>query len=149
MAAGLRVGVPARAVGLSDQARLAIRSMGLLTLKPLLYAFNVDEADLTLGRPAALEAAEATLRSSTRAERQTAGAASDLPAEISDLPAEIEPFALVSAQLESDLAELGDAERAEYLEGLGVGAAACPLSHTLLPTMVLKLLGTTQPSPKP
>ena len=116
--------------------------MGLLTLKPLLYAFNVDEADLTLGRQAALQAAEATLRSSTRAERQTAGAASDLPAEI-------EPFALVSAQLESDLAELGDAERAEYLEGLGVGAAACPLSHTLLPTMVLKLLGTTQPSPKP
>ena len=50
--------------------------MGLLTLKPLLYAFNVDEADLTLGRQAALEAAEATLRSSTRAERQTAGAAS-------------------------------------------------------------------------
>ena len=49
----------------------------------------------------------------------------------------------MSAQLESDLAELGDAERAEYLEGLGVGAAACPLSHTLLPTMVLELLGTT------
>ena len=55
----------------------------------------------------------------------------------------------MSAQLESELAELGGAERAEYLEGLGVGAAACPLSHTLLPTMVLKLLGTTQPSPKP
>ena len=150
MAAGLRVGVPARAVGLSDQARLAIKSMGLLTLKPLMYAFNVDEADLTLGRQAALEAAEATLRSSTRAERQAAGAASDLPgvisdlpAEISDLPGEIEPFALVSAQLESDLAELGDAERAEYLEGLGMGAAACALSHTLLPTMVLSLLGTT------
>ena len=40
VAAGLREGVPARALGLADHARRAIRSMGLLTLKPLMYALN-------------------------------------------------------------------------------------------------------------
>jgi ribosome-binding ATPase YchF (GTP1/OBG family) len=30
--------------------------MGLLTLKPVMYAFNVDEADFALGRQAALTA---------------------------------------------------------------------------------------------
>ena len=33
-----------------DAERAAIHGMGLLTLKPVLYAFNVDEVDFTLGR---------------------------------------------------------------------------------------------------
>ena len=134
VAVGLRAGIPARAVGLSGEGCLAIKSMGLLTLKPVMYAFNVDEADFTLGRQAALKAAEAALRSSTSAERQGTGVPSELAAEL-------DPFGLVSAQLESDLAALGDEEQAEYLEDLGLEAGPCPLSHTVLPSMVLELLG--------
>ena len=134
VAVGLRAGIPARAVGLSGEGCLAIKSMGLLTLKPVMYAFNVDEADFTLGRQAALKAAETALRSSTSAERQGTGVPSELAAEL-------DPFGLVSAQLESDLAALGDEEQAEYLEDLGLEAGPCPLSHTVLPSMVLELLG--------
>ena len=43
VAASLRLGAPARSVGLSSAALKAIKAMGLLTLKPTLYAFNVDE----------------------------------------------------------------------------------------------------------
>ena len=46
--------------------------MGLLTLKPVMYAFNVGEAEFTLGRQAALKAAEEALRSSARSGRQAA-----------------------------------------------------------------------------
>lgn len=143
VAAGLRAGIPARAVGLCGQGCLAVKSMGLLTLKPLMYAFNVDEADFALGRQAAREAAEAALRSSTRAERQAtaAGNTGVTPNLATDLAAELDAFSLVSAQLESDLAALGSDEQAEYLEDLGLEAGPCPLSHTVLPSMVLKLLG--------
>ena len=89
----LQRGEPARAAGLSEGARLSIKSMGtpgwgsnnhqqsavagalpqlsqsrgpcvgtgLLTLKPVLYAFNVDEADYTLDQQAARAAAAAVL----------------------------------------------------------------------------------------
>jgi len=56
--AGLRKGIPARAIGLSEDEVFSIKSMGLLTLKPVLYAFNVDEVDFTLGRSEALASAE-------------------------------------------------------------------------------------------
>ena len=36
-----------------DGAAFAIKGMGLLTLKPVLYAFNVDEVDFTLDYAAA------------------------------------------------------------------------------------------------
>jgi ribosome-binding ATPase len=42
----LRKGIPARAVdGLSAMQLSSIKSMGLLTLKPVIYAFNVDAVD--------------------------------------------------------------------------------------------------------
>lgn len=49
----LQRGEPARTVGLSADAARAIKSLSLLTLKPVLYAFNVDEVDFTLDRDAA------------------------------------------------------------------------------------------------
>ena len=41
--AALEAGTPGRAAGLSKESTFAIKGMGLLTLKPVLYAFNVDE----------------------------------------------------------------------------------------------------------
>jgi len=50
--------IPARSIGLSDDEQFAIKSMGLLTLKPVIYAFNVDDVDFTLNREEALANAE-------------------------------------------------------------------------------------------
>lgn len=46
----LEAGRPARNLGLNRDEQLAINSMGLLTLKPVIYAINVDEVDFTMGR---------------------------------------------------------------------------------------------------
>ncbi|BDZ57050.1 hypothetical protein GCM10025872_07070 [Barrientosiimonas endolithica] len=69
-----------------------IRELGLLTAKPFLYVFNVDEDQLT---------DEA------------------FQAEMSKLVAPAEAIFL-NAKLESDLAELSDEEAAELLESVGV-----------------------------
>ena len=56
--AALERGQPARALGYTIQERAAIQGMGLLTLKPVMYALNVDEVDFTLGRAQAVERIE-------------------------------------------------------------------------------------------
>ena len=48
---GLKEGFPARSIGLSPEEALTIKSMGLLTLKPVVYAFNVDEVDFIYSIP--------------------------------------------------------------------------------------------------
>merc|ERR1711862_632561 len=45
IAEGFEKGIPARALCLTEEAKFSIKSMGLLTLKPICYAFNVDEVD--------------------------------------------------------------------------------------------------------
>lgn len=44
-------GVPARRVPLDDQEERVVRSLGLLTQKPVLYIANVDEHELEIGSP--------------------------------------------------------------------------------------------------
>lgn len=46
IAEALDQGRAARGVPLSDEERLAVRGLQLLTMKPLIYAINVAEADL-------------------------------------------------------------------------------------------------------
>eukprot|EP00804_Cyclotella_cryptica_P020580 CCRYP_003424-RA/>CCRYP_003424-RA protein AED:0.28 eAED:0.28 QI:0/-1/0/1/-1/1/1/0/264 len=46
----LENGLPAKSIGLSSEEMRLIKSMGLLTLKPVIYAFNVDEVDFALDR---------------------------------------------------------------------------------------------------
>src|SRR5271168_843112 len=45
----LRAGKPARSVGFPDAAKPLIRSLQLLTAKPVLYVYNVDEAAAASG----------------------------------------------------------------------------------------------------
>ncbi|MBI5404717.1 MAG: redox-regulated ATPase YchF [Candidatus Kerfeldbacteria bacterium] len=45
--AALEQGQPARMVDLSDDERLAIRDLNLLTAKPILYVLNIDESQLS------------------------------------------------------------------------------------------------------
>ena len=93
----LSAGRPARHVAVSPDQRAQFRALHLLTAKPMLYVANVDEA-------AAAEGNNHSARLAARAAELDAG------------------FVVVSAAIEAELAQLGDpAEKAEYLESLGLG----------------------------
>jgi len=95
IAAVLDAGGAARTVPLSEDEQPMVQPLGLLTAKPIIYAANVAEDDLAGGN--AFAAAVAAL-----AEREGA------------------ETVRVSAQVEAELIELGEDERRDYLEGLGV-----------------------------
>lgn len=91
----LNEGQPARSVELTEDEELAIKALGLMTRKPVIFATNVSEGDLATGNAfvekvrvvAAQEAAQVVV---------------------------------ISAQVEAELVELPDEDRAEFLESLGV-----------------------------
>ena len=93
--AELDAGRPARAAALDEEAAAAIRDLNLLTRKPVLYVANVDEAGLR---------AETPLLARVRAHAAAEGA----------------EVAVVSAQLEAEIGELPDADKAEFLAELGL-----------------------------
>ena len=87
--------------GLSPDERLLLKPLSLLTGKPVLYAANVTEAELTGKEGAHLRALRAAVGESHE-------------------PADVVPF---SAKIESELAELGPEDRREMLESLGIESA--------------------------
>jgi GTP-binding protein YchF len=93
--AELEQGGPARSVSLSTEEAALVTPLGLLTAKPIIYAANVAENDLAAGNAYARAVDELAARE---------GAAS----------------VRISAQVEAELIELGEEERAEFLNGLGV-----------------------------
>jgi GTP-binding protein YchF len=94
----LDAGRGAREAGESDEAIVALRRLGLLTAKPILYAANVSEDDLAAGGGPHIAALRAAVQSHHE-------------------EAEIVPF---SARIEAELAELTGAERQEYLASAGI-----------------------------
>ena len=118
--------LPARSVGLSPEDEKSIRSMGLLTLKPILYVFNVDEADYLLDRSQITDSVIPQIM--TKVEYN-----------IDDT----DPWTLVSAKLEGEVSQLNEKEQKDYLESLGVDdtcSILTSLSHNTLPTMIMRLL---------
>ena len=91
----LDAGGAARSVSLTDEEQALVQPLGLLTAKPIIYAANVAEDDLAAGNPFAAAVASLAGREGAETVR-------------------------VSAQVEAELIELGDDERRDYLEGLGV-----------------------------
>ena len=91
----LNEGQPARLVDLSEEEEAIIKPLGLLTRKPVIFAANVSEDDLATGN-AWVEQVQAI---ATQEQAQVV---------------------IVSAQVESELVELPDADRADFLESLGV-----------------------------
>ncbi|MBE9156237.1 redox-regulated ATPase YchF [Nodosilinea sp. LEGE 06152] len=91
----LNEGKTARQVELDDEAEAIIKPLGLLTRKPVIYATNVSEDDLASGN--------------TWVEQVRAVAA-----------AEDAQVVVISAQVESELVDLNDEERKDFLESLGV-----------------------------
>ena len=86
---------PARFAELDDEEEKAIKSLGLLSRKKMIYAANVADADLATGNE--------------MVEKLKVLAAS-----------EGAKVVVVSAQVEAELVELDDAERADFLDSLGV-----------------------------
>ncbi|QLI81418.1 redox-regulated ATPase YchF [Chitinibacter fontanus] len=89
----LNDGKPARSAGLSDEEKLAIKSLCLLTIKPAMYVANV---------------AEDGFENNPLLDKVTAHA-----------NAEGAPVVAVCAAIESEIAELDDADKAEFLESIG------------------------------
>jgi GTP-binding protein YchF len=93
---------PARKAVLNEDEENAIRSFGLLTRKKMIYAANVQDTDLAGGNE---------MVNRLRELAKTEGA----------------KLVVVSAQVESELIDLDDKERAEFLESLGVSLNDCGL----------------------
>lgn len=91
----LEQGGAARSVALSEEEAAMVKPLGLLTAKPIIYATNVSEDDLASGNRFCEEVVALAANEGAETVR-------------------------ISAQVEAELIELGDEERADYLEGLGV-----------------------------
>ncbi|MGD9868837.1 MAG: redox-regulated ATPase YchF [Hyphomicrobiales bacterium] len=93
--AALREGKPARTIPVAGEDLKAFRGLNLLTSKPVLYVCNVDEASAAKGNAFSREVEE-------RAKAEGAQAV------------------VISARIESELAQLSPDERTEYLAELGL-----------------------------
>jgi hypothetical protein len=107
LVATLDQGQPARVVEASDDEARIMRSYNLLTSKPVVYLANVAEDDLPEGDNAHVRALRQAVQESGE-------------------HAEVIP---ISSKIESELAELPDEERQEFLSSLGL---AEPGLHTLI-----------------
>ncbi|MFB2893922.1 redox-regulated ATPase YchF [Aerosakkonemataceae cyanobacterium BLCC-F50] len=91
----LNAGKPARQASLTDEEKQAIKGLGLLTNKPIIYAANVSEDDLASGNEYVEKVREIAAQENAQ-------------------------VVIVSAQVESELIALPEEDRGEFLESLGV-----------------------------
>ena len=91
----LEAGRPARTVAVSAEEEKSWRMLQLLTAKPVLYVCNVEEGAAATGNAL-------TERVATRAAAEGAGSV------------------VISARIEEEIAQLSDAEAAEFLEAMGL-----------------------------
>lgn len=95
LAAVLNEGKAARQAELTEEEAEAVKFLGLMTNKPIVYAANVSEEDLAEGNAWVEQV------------RQLAAAQGA-------------QVVIISAQVESELVDLSDEERVDFLEALGV-----------------------------
>jgi len=95
VAAVLNNNEPARNADLDEEEEQAIKSLGLLTRKKMIYAANVADSDLSTGN-------ELSKKLEEQAKKEGA------------------TMVLVSAQVEAELVDLDAEDRADFLESLGV-----------------------------
>lgn len=92
---GLEDGTPVRRQSLNDDEKLKIRELCLLTIKPVLYIANVDDASLPDGNALVDQVREFAA-------------------------AEQAEVAVVSAQIEAELSEMDEESKSEFLADLGL-----------------------------
>lgn len=90
----LNDGKPARSVELNEDEEKAVKHLGLLTRKPIIYAMNVGEDDIASGN---------SYTEKVQALAKSEGAEA----------------VMISAQVEAELIELPEEDRQEFLESLG------------------------------
>jgi ribosome-binding ATPase len=95
VAAQLNEGKSVRQVDLSEEEKESIKFLGLLTAKPIIFAANVSEDDLATGNKYVEKVRQAAANEKAQ-------------------------VVVVSAQVESELIELPQEERADFLASLGV-----------------------------
>ena len=95
LSAALNEGKAARQVSLTEEEAEAVKVLGLLTAKPVIYAANVAEDDLATGNEWVEQVRQ--IAATDRAQ-----------------------VVVVSAQVESELVELPEEERGDFLASLGV-----------------------------
>lgn len=102
---------PARSLDLDDDERLSLRGFNLLTSKPILYVCNVSEDDLADGNPHVQVVRD-------RAAKENA------------------EVITICGKIESEIAELDESEKHEFLEELGLAESGLDklirASYTLL-----------------
>ncbi len=91
----LNAGKPARSADLTEDERLVARDLFLITMKPMLYVANVDEAGISEGN-------EYTKLVEQRAAEERS------------------EVVLICGAMEAEIAQLDPAERAEFLEAVGL-----------------------------
>ena len=91
----LEKNIPVRKLGLDDEEKKIISSFNLITLKPIIYALNVSEEDIVNGN-------EYTKRVCEYAKNEGS------------------EVVIISAKIESELAELDDDEKMLFLNELGI-----------------------------
>jgi GTP-binding protein YchF len=91
----LEAGNPARQVTLTEEEELLIKPLGLLTRKPVIYASNVSENDLATGNAWVEQVRQLAAKENAQ-------------------------VVVISAQVESELVELPEEERSDFLASLGV-----------------------------
>ncbi len=95
LSAGLNEGKLVRQISLTEEEAESVKQLGLLTSKPVIYAANVSEDDLATGN--------------------------DWVEQVRKIAAtEDAQVVVVSAQVESELIELPEEEREDFLQSLGV-----------------------------
>ncbi len=95
LAAAINEGKTVRQVELTEEEEAIIKPLGLLTKKPIIYATNVSEDDLATGNQWVEQ-----VRELAQPEKAS--------------------VVVISAQVESELIELSDEEKVDFLESLGV-----------------------------
>jgi ribosome-binding ATPase len=95
VSAALNAGKPARQIGLTEEELEAIKDLGLLTNKPIIYAANVSEEELATGNKWVEEVRKIAAQENAQ-------------------------VVIVSAQVEAELVELPAEDRADFLNSLGV-----------------------------
>lgn len=91
----LQEGGSARSVKLTEDEALSIKALGLMTAKPVIYAANVSEKDLATGNKWVQQIRDVAAKEGSQ-------------------------VVVISAQVESELVELDEADREEFLHALGV-----------------------------
>ena len=95
LSAALNEGKSVRQISLTEEEAATIKGLGLLTSKPVIYAANVSEDDLATGNEWVEQVRQIALQDNAQ-------------------------VVIVSAQVESELVELPEEDRAEFLASLGV-----------------------------